>query len=247
MYKTKYLSWIFFLNQYDFWPLLSDRSRPSSPNFFRCNFRPKQNHILIRKLKNYVITIFCLRKDFVCAQGLRSSYLDYDILLRIWTLRLTTVLGHLKGFQFQNHDKFSGERIYINWWVPCNSFALLEFHKSMSCFLCKIIPFRRHIIYLFSPSTFPELLCVRSQWLSMRHSSSDASNRQSFAVSYFIDTFGFSREEAASASKRVSFETPEKPDLVINFLNSQKPRFFVSLEKSHSVFDLIPRRPFCPR
>ncbi|XP_031287349.1 uncharacterized protein LOC116146077 [Pistacia vera] len=42
--------------------------------------------------------------------------------------------------------------------------------------------------------------------------------QHSFTVSYFINSCGFSPEIAASLSKKVAFETPEKPDSVLGLL-----------------------------
>ncbi|KAK8507230.1 hypothetical protein V6N13_070018 [Hibiscus sabdariffa] len=49
---------------------------------------------------------------------------------------------------------------------------------------------------------------------------STTSKQQSFTVSYLIKTCGLSPESALSASKRVSFQTPNRPDSVIAFLKS---------------------------
>ncbi|XP_054811719.1 uncharacterized protein LOC129312946 isoform X1 [Prosopis cineraria] len=91
----------------------------------------------------------------------------------------------------------------------------------MSCLLSRAIPFRRQIINAISPSTFQHQLCLQTQWFSVRYANTNASNGKSFTVSYLIETCGFSPKEAEAASKRVSFETREKPDLVIKFLKSQ--------------------------
>ncbi|KAI4306693.1 hypothetical protein L6164_029948 [Bauhinia variegata] len=42
-----------------------------------------------------------------------------------------------------------------------------------------------------------------------------------FAVSYLINTCGFSPEKAASASKFLNFQSREKPDLMIEFFKKQ--------------------------
>ena len=44
---------------------------------------------------------------------------------------------------------------------------------------------------------------------------STSSNQHSFAVSYLINSLGFSPQTALSASKNLNFETPEKPDKII--------------------------------
>ncbi|XP_024026963.1 uncharacterized protein LOC112093190, partial [Morus notabilis] len=45
---------------------------------------------------------------------------------------------------------------------------------------------------------------------------STSSSQHSFAVSYLINSLGFSPESAFSSSKYVNFKSPEKPDKVIN-------------------------------
>ncbi|XP_031268382.1 transcription termination factor MTERF2, chloroplastic-like [Pistacia vera] len=46
----------------------------------------------------------------------------------------------------------------------------------------------------------------------------DREKQHSFTVSYFINSCGLSPEIATSLSKKVAFETPEKPDSVLGFL-----------------------------
>ncbi|XP_028755403.1 transcription termination factor MTERF5, chloroplastic-like [Neltuma alba] len=106
-------------------------------------------------------------------------------------------------------------------WTPANAFSLPEhwnLMESMSRFLSRAIGFRKHIINATSPSRFQHLVCGQIQWLSVGYANSTASNGHSFTVSYLVDVCGFSAKQAASASERVSFETRDKPDLVINFL-----------------------------
>ncbi|KAI9194819.1 hypothetical protein LWI28_009441 [Acer negundo] len=50
--------------------------------------------------------------------------------------------------------------------------------------------------------------------------STATSNQHSFAVSYLINSCGFSQKSALSASKYLHFESPEKPDSVIALLKS---------------------------
>ncbi|XP_055962412.1 uncharacterized protein LOC126664780 [Mercurialis annua] len=47
-------------------------------------------------------------------------------------------------------------------------------------------------------------------------------NKQSFTVSYLIHTFGFPSNTAQLISKRVAFETPEKPDAMLNIFKDQE-------------------------
>ncbi|KAK4255968.1 hypothetical protein QN277_008891 [Acacia crassicarpa] len=93
----------------------------------------------------------------------------------------------------------------------------------MSRFLSRAIACRRHIVNANSPSTtFQNLLSAQIQWLSVRYATSTASNNaHSFTVSYLIDTCGFPPQDAEAVSKRVSLETRDKPDVVINFLKTQ--------------------------
>ncbi|KAF7836607.1 transcription termination factor MTERF8, chloroplastic-like [Senna tora] len=87
--------------------------------------------------------------------------------------------------------------------------------------LSRAVASRRHIVNAISPSTLQDLLSVQTQWLSLRYSTSIPSNRPSFTVSYLVDTFGFSFDDATSISKYVNLETREKPDLVVSFLKNQ--------------------------
>ncbi|XVE68710.1 hypothetical protein DITRI_Ditri09bG0091000 [Diplodiscus trichospermus] len=56
--------------------------------------------------------------------------------------------------------------------------------------------------------------------VAVRYVSSIASNEHSFAVSYLINSCGFSPESALSISKTVHFETPQKPDSVLSFFKN---------------------------
>ncbi|XP_054813235.1 uncharacterized protein LOC129313862 [Prosopis cineraria] len=120
----------------------------------------------------------------------------------------------------------------------------------MSRFLRRAIPFRRHIIKAISPSKFQPQLCLQSQWFPVRYANSNASNESSFMVSYLIDTCGFSPKEAEAASKRLSFETREKPDLVIKFLKSQgfsQPLILGLIRKAPWFLRSDPEKTFLPR
>ncbi|KAM3707658.1 hypothetical protein ACJW30_02G041600 [Castanea mollissima] len=71
----------------------------------------------------------------------------------------------------------------------------------------------------YTVETFPSLLLLSS--VRYRYiSSTSTSNQHSFTVSYLINTCGFSREAAFSASKSVNFETPDNADLVISFFKN---------------------------
>ncbi|XP_028753392.1 uncharacterized protein LOC114712982, partial [Neltuma alba] len=101
-----------------------------------------------------------------------------------------------------------------------------------------------------SPSTLQHLICVQTQWFSSRYAYSTSSNGHSFTVSYLIDTCGLSPKQAASASKRVSFETPDKPDLVINFLKSHgfsQPQIVRFIAEIPSFLRYDPEKTFLPK
>lgn len=64
-----------------------------------------------------------------------------------------------------------------------------------------------------------ELGFLQHASLSLKYISSPP-DQQPFTVSYLINALGLSPQVAVSASKYVSFETPEKADSVINFFKS---------------------------
>ncbi|KAI4306694.1 hypothetical protein L6164_029949 [Bauhinia variegata] len=86
----------------------------------------------------------------------------------------------------------------------------------MLCFLCKTIFSQAH------REIAPISISIQNQnlWFSVKCMSS-TSNAQPFIVSYLINTCGFSPKKAASASKYLSFQTREKPDLKIEFFKKQ--------------------------
>ena len=93
---------------------------------------------------------------------------------------------------------------------------MLKFlHKAINhgTFCCTI----RAPQNLYTVETLPSFLLLSS--IRYRYISS-TSNQHSFTVSYLINTCGFSREAALSASKSVNFETPDKADLVISFFKN---------------------------
>ncbi|XP_058211854.1 transcription termination factor MTERF15, mitochondrial-like [Rhododendron vialii] len=58
-------------------------------------------------------------------------------------------------------------------------------------------------------------------------------NQHSFTVNYLINSCGFPLEKAITTSKKISFETPEKPDSVIAFLCSHG---FTKTQASNVIF-----------
>ncbi|XP_038684665.1 uncharacterized protein LOC119984645 [Tripterygium wilfordii] len=92
-----------------------------------------------------------------------------------------------------------------------------------------------------------------SSLISLKFISS-AGNQHSFAVSYLINSCGFSPESALKASKHVQFESPEKPDSVIAFLNnhgfsktqiSEVVKKYPILLASDPEKTLLPKFEFC--
>ncbi|GMN46444.1 hypothetical protein TIFTF001_015630 [Ficus carica] len=87
----------------------------------------------------------------------------------------------------------------------------------MSKFLSKTILFASLILRPSpSPTTSSILGFIRNPNVFQLRWLSSSSNQQSFAVSYLINSFGFSPESALSASRYVNFQTPEKPDKLIH-------------------------------
>ena len=79
----------------------------------------------------------------------------------------------------------------------------------MSTFICKSIAFGR-----YRATTLAHRSTVCSpRWFSITTSE----RKRSFVVSYLIDSLGFSPKAALSASKHIKFDSPEKPDKVVEF------------------------------
>ncbi|KAF5462747.1 hypothetical protein F2P56_018730 [Juglans regia] len=87
----------------------------------------------------------------------------------------------------------------------------------MFYFLCKTIRNGRYVNA--TPLPIHKLGFLQPPSLSLKYISSTP-DQQPFAVSYLINALGLSPEVAVSASRYVSFETPEKADSVINFFKS---------------------------
>ncbi|KAH7573614.1 hypothetical protein ACOSQ2_007676 [Xanthoceras sorbifolium] len=85
------------------------------------------------------------------------------------------------------------------------------FHENLRCTAVTASP-------ILKPS-FVQSHVGTSLLLSVRCMASTA-NQDSFTVSYLMNACGLSPESALSASKKVHFETPEKPDSVISFLKN---------------------------
>ncbi|PON80311.1 Mitochodrial transcription termination factor [Parasponia andersonii] len=97
-----------------------------------------------------------------------------------------------------------------------SSFYTSAISKPISYFLCKsnvlgnysaraLGPISNNLGFMRNPNPLP-----------LRFMST-SSNQQSFAVSYLINSLGFSPQTAVSASKYLNFETPGKPDKAIEF------------------------------
>ncbi|KAK9135103.1 hypothetical protein Syun_014433 [Stephania yunnanensis] len=64
------------------------------------------------------------------------------------------------------------------------------------------------------------LLLLQTQFLRPISSSSTNPSNQSFTLSYLLNSCGLSPESALSASKKVRFKSPSKPDSVLHFLRN---------------------------
>ncbi|XP_022741192.1 transcription termination factor MTERF2, chloroplastic-like [Durio zibethinus] len=109
---------------------------------------------------------------------------------------------------------------------------------SMFCSFCKTQIYIRGGISRISPTSQCLIFLQNHPMipLAARYVSRIASNEQSFTASYLINSYGFSPESALSVSKRVHFETPQKPDSVISFF---KNHGFSQTQ----IRNLIQRRP----
>ncbi|KAF3456189.1 hypothetical protein FNV43_RR00839 [Rhamnella rubrinervis] len=85
----------------------------------------------------------------------------------------------------------------------------------MSNFLCKTLFLVRYTGSRTSSPTRYMDLCQKVNFLSY---SSISSDEPAFAVSYFINSFGFSPQSAQSASRYVYFVNSKKPDSVVRLL-----------------------------
>ncbi|KAK4586955.1 hypothetical protein RGQ29_023907 [Quercus rubra] len=88
-----------------------------------------------------------------------------------------------------------------------------------NCLYKTILNGEKHITSR-SPTPIHKLGFLQNPSLSWKYFVSSTSSQQPIAVSYLINSFGFTPEAALSASKYVDFETPEKADAVIKFLKN---------------------------
>ncbi|KAF3953474.1 hypothetical protein ACB098_02G041700 [Castanea mollissima] len=86
--------------------------------------------------------------------------------------------------------------------------------------LCKTILNGEKHINSRSPTPIHKLGFLQNPSLSLKYYVSSTSNQQPFAVSYLINSLGFTPEAALSASKYVHFEISEKADAVVKFLKN---------------------------
>ncbi|GMI72002.1 hypothetical protein like AT5G07900 [Hibiscus trionum] len=117
----------------------------------------------------------------------------------------------------------------------------------MLCFLSKPILHGRTSIKIQTFKTHNLLYILRTNPLLP---FSTTSNQQSFTVSYLIKTCGLSPESASSASKHVSFETPNQPDSVIAFLNTHgfsKPQIATLVRKMPRILSSNVEKTLLPR
>ncbi|XP_030973678.1 uncharacterized protein LOC115993845 [Quercus lobata] len=88
-----------------------------------------------------------------------------------------------------------------------------------NCLYKTILNGEKHITSR-SPTPIHKLGFLQNPSLSLKYYVSSTSSQQPFAVSYLINSLGFTPETALSASKYVHFETPEKADVVVKFLKN---------------------------
>ncbi|XP_057963728.1 transcription termination factor MTERF6, chloroplastic/mitochondrial-like [Malania oleifera] len=91
-------------------------------------------------------------------------------------------------------------------------------------------------LYLAAPSVL--FHSNNPPFLSLRCcvSSKCLANQHSFTISYLMDSCGLSPETASSASEKVHFETPERPDSVVTLLRNY------GFSETH-ISNLVRRRP----
>lgn len=90
---------------------------------------------------------------------------------------------------------------------------------------------------LFSSGLYPEAeIAVSPASLKKTTSLRRSSNKDAYAVSYLINSCGLSPETAISAAEKVKFETPERPDKVLNLLRNH------GFTETH-ITNLVRKRP----
>ncbi|XP_059652927.1 uncharacterized protein LOC132300021 [Cornus florida] len=89
-------------------------------------------------------------------------------------------------------------------------------------FIFKSLPYFRCVVVSTSPTHKLHFLqhYPFSSSSSALKSVSSTANQHSFTVDYLIKSCGFPPEKALSASKRMKFETPDKPDSVMAFFRN---------------------------
>lgn len=123
----------------------------------------------------------------------------------------------------------------------------------MSYCFCKTILHHHGIHYLrLSPTHFIEANSHQLFLLPFTRciSSTANPNQHSFAASYLIKKCGFSPESALSASKHLKFETPDKPDSVIDTFRRYgfpEDKIFKLVKKFPKVLSCNPDKTLLPR
>ncbi|KAI9195530.1 hypothetical protein LWI28_015787 [Acer negundo] len=122
----------------------------------------------------------------------------------------------------------------------------------MFYFLCRSIVHGRHTITASPAHTLLHYRLQKhpSKLLFVEFISSNANHQNSFAVSYLINSCGLSLDSASRASKKVKFETPKNPDLVLSFLKNQgfsNSHISVLIRKLPSLLLSNPEKTFLPK
>ncbi|KAF5752215.1 hypothetical protein HS088_TW01G00123 [Tripterygium wilfordii] len=115
--------------------------------------------------------------------------------------------------------------------------------------LCKNILHGRHIVR--ASITYERLFVRNPSSIFLKFISNGAgANHYSFAVSYLINSCGFSPESALRASKYLHFETPGKPDSVIAFLKNHclsETQISTVIKKLPDVLTANPEKTLLPK
>ncbi|KAE8038610.1 hypothetical protein FH972_011104 [Carpinus fangiana] len=114
--------------------------------------------------------------------------------------------------------------------IPCYDFlksvllvdekVLTTFKRAPRAFLCdlqRLKHWRTHLGFLQQNGFFVVKSFTSVGSLSESNKKPEEEGKHSFAVSYLINSCGLSTKSAILASQRVLFQSPERPDLVLNF------------------------------
>ncbi|CAH9085020.1 unnamed protein product [Cuscuta epithymum] len=110
-------------------------------------------------------------------------------------------------------------------------------------FVSKTLPHLR-------PSARSSLTGIKLYVTKARGKSANAAKKESFVVSYLIDKCGFAPEKAFSASKRITFKTPDNPDSVLSFLKTHgfsETQISKLIQRCPSILSCHPQNTLLPK